>query len=156
MKIEHVFEILYWCINNYISSICIGQKWSHSTVIRRLFCYNTSWYPSLRIWHRERRRISRVFGCLQGRTQAYVCTQKRPHRFRKKKERNKKKERKKKRNGRERAKAQFSYSRIVNNIAYRSASIVTVRWPMSRIVCRTLHGVGLYYVGPTCTLPQRT
>ena len=59
---NHVFEILYWCINNYISSICIGQKWSHSTVIRCVFCYNTSWYPSLRIWHRERRRISRVLG----------------------------------------------------------------------------------------------
>ena len=98
-----------------------------------------------------------VAGWIQGRTQAYVCTQKRPHRFRKKKNETKKKERKKeKRNGRERTKTQFSYSRIVNNIAYRSASIVTVRWPMSRIVGRTLHGVGLYYVGPTCTLPQRT
>ena len=61
----------------------------------------------------------------QGRTQAFVCTQKRPHRFRKKKNETKKKEKKKeKREGREWANAQFSYSRIVNNIAYRSARYV--------------------------------
>ena len=63
----------------------------------------------------------------QGRTQAYVCTQKRPHRFRKKRTKQKKKRKKEKREGRERANAQFSYSRIVNDIAYRSASFVTVR-----------------------------
>ena len=69
----------------------------------------------------------------QGRSQAYVCMQKRPHRFRKKKNKTKRKKKRKERG--ERAKAQFSYSRIVNKIAKQNP----VRWPLSHIVGRTLH-----------------